>query len=228
MIRVVHPLRCYQLIDYISPKGAKSPYSDKIGRVIDFFRDDPVCLRYNEDIVPALMRITKDAGVLETFKCIILNSDEFTKYQEKGQDYIALRWDLLKFLSPRVCWILFKQQAFDLKSAVSGDRIVTLYNSNEYAGKYQETRITRDQIRSTQLQRCWRLLNIGKKEYWMIRESRSDSFDIQSFASALQAPGMSYAQYIQAAKNSGLIPIYPETTVANFYTGSGGRRQTFP
>lgn len=216
------------IIRAIVPKGAKSPYSDKIGRVIDFFRDDPVCLRYNEDIVPALMRITKDAGVLETFKCIILNSDEFIKYQEKGQDYIALRWDLLQFLPPRVCWILFKQQAFDLKSAVSGDRIVTLYNSNEYAGKYQETRITRDQIRSTQLQRCWRLLNIGKKEYWMIRESRSDSFDIQSFASALQAPGMSYAQFIQAAKRSGLIPIYPETTVANYYTGSGGGRQTFP
>ncbi|MBQ9173959.1 MAG: hypothetical protein IJ161_09560 [Bacteroidales bacterium] len=211
----------------ILPKGLTNSYSKCIGRVIDFFRDDPICLRYNEDIVPALMKITKDIKLLETFKAIILNSDEFIKYQEKGHDYIALRWDHLKFLAPRVCWIVFNQKAFDLKSAVSGDKIVTLYNSKDYAGKYKEEKITRDQIRSSQLRRCWRLMNIERKEYWMIKESKNYVFDKESFAKSLQTPGMSFAQYIQAAKDSGLIPIYPETAVAYFYTGNGTGSQRF-
>jgi hypothetical protein len=216
------------IIPAILPKGSKGKYSEKVGRVIDFFRDDPVCLRYSEDIVPALMRITNDAKLIEVFKSVILNSDEFVKYQEKGQDYIALRWDLLYFLAPRVCWILFNQKAFDLKSAVPSDRIVTLYNSGDYVGKYKgEVRITREQIRATQLHRCWRLMNIGYQEHWMIKESKNDSFDIKSFAANLQSPGMSYAQYIQAAKDSGLMPIYPESTVANYYKGSVGGRPKY-
>lgn len=201
-----------------------SPYSKLIGRVIGFFREETICIRFEEDVIPALKKITKDANLLESFKSIILHSDEFVHYQVNGQDYIALRWDLLQFLPQRVCWIVFQEKAFDLKTAVSSDRIVTLYNSGDYRGKFKESRIERDQIRASQLSTCWRLMNIGKQEYWMIRNSKDDEFDIESFVKKLQTPGMTYAQYIQAAKDSGLMPIYPETTVANFYIGGSNIR----
>ena len=211
-------------IPAVLPNKQVNPYSVKIGRVIDFFRKETICIRFEEDVVPALKKITKDEGLFEIFKSVILRSDEFVHYQVQGQDFIALRWDLLHFLPQRVCWIVFQEKAFDLKSAVSSDRIVTLYNSREYAGKYKESRIDRDQIRASQLNTCWRLMNIGKQEYWMIRNSKDDEFDIESFAKDLQMTRMTYAQYIQAAKVSGLIPIYPETTVANYYLGGNNDR----
>ena len=204
-------------IPAVLPNKQVNPYSVKIGRVIEFFRKETICIRFEEDVVPALKKITKDEGLFEIFKSVILRSDEFVHYQVQGQDYIALRWDLLHFLPQRVCWIVFQEKAFDLKSAVSSDRIVTLYNSREYAGKYKESRIDRDQIRAAQLNACWRLMNIGHQEYWMIRDSRNDEFNLGAFIRGIYKPGMTYKQFIQAAIDTGLIPIYSELTIAPYY-----------
>lgn len=219
-------------IQAVLPNRTISSYSANLGRVIDFFREETVCLRYYEDIVPALKKIIKDPGLLETFQSVILHSDEFVKYQVMGQDYIALRWDLLQNLASRVCWIVFQEGAFDLKSAISADRILKLYNSREYAGKFKEPKIERDQIRATQLNGCWRLMNIGKQEYWIIRRSKNDQFDLEKYVKEIITTGMSDCDFIQAAKDSGLIPIYSEGTLLPIFdkykgSGGGGGRPTF-
>ena len=204
-------------IPAVLPNRTISPYTDRLGRVLDFFREETVFLRYNEDIVPALKRITKDVNLLESFKSIISHSDEFVHYQANGQEYIALRWDLLYFLAPRVCWILFQEKAFDLKSAISREKLVSLYNSRVFAGKYKSPRITADDIRSTQLAACWRLMEIGNTEYWMIRGSKTEQFDLETYVKGIITPGMAESQFIHAAKDCGLIPIYSERTLIPIY-----------
>ena len=211
-------------IPAVLPNRTISPYTDKLGRVLDFFREETVFLRYNEDIVPALKRITKDENLLESFKSIISRSDEFLHYQVNDQEYIALRWDLLYFLAPRVCWILFQEKAFDLKSAISCDKLVTLYNSRDYAGKYKAPRITVDVFRATQLAACWRLMGIGRTEYWMIRSSKNEQFDLKTYVKGIVTPEMTELQFTQAAKNCGLIPIYSERTLIPIYEELRGKK----
>ncbi len=204
-------------IPAVLPNGTISPYTVKLGQVVDFFREETVFLRYNEDIVPALKKITKDENLLESFKSIISHSDEFVHYQVNGQEYIALRWDLLYFLAPRICWILFQEKAFDLKSAISCDKLVTLYNSHDYAGKYKVPRITAGDFRATQVASCWRLMGIGRTEYWMIRSSKNEQFDLETYIKGIVTPGMTEPQFTQVAKNCGLIPIYSERTLLPIY-----------
>jgi len=217
-------IKDYGKIPVITPKGIVNDYSRQFGRVVDFFRNEVIGIRVDYELKDRLNKI-ENSNLRDSIRSLILNSDEFVKYQDGNDEAVALRWDLLNYKAPRLCWILFEKKAFNYGTAIHESDLIKSYNN--YAKRYGEKdRITETNFpTANQSQDCWKLMPLGKTGYWKIRQSPSEVYDIDAIIrDYIKTYGVnSYDSFIKYTKSSGQYRFFAsENSLRARFTGNGG------
>lgn len=181
-------------------------------------------IRVDYELKDALKDI-KDSELRESIRSLVLNSDEFVKYQDGNDDAVALRWDLLLYKSSRLCWILFEKKAFDYATAIHESELIKSYN--DLAKRFGEKdRMTKQKLPSANNSpECWKLMTLGKTRYWKIRLSQSEEYDLDAIIrDYIKANGAdSYDGFISYMKSSGQYRFFTsENSLRTRFTRNGG------
>ena len=214
----------YGIIPVIARSDVLHDYYRQFGRVVDFFRNEVIGIRVDYELKDRLNKI-KNSDLRDSIRSLILNSEEFVKYQDGNDEAVALRWDLLLYKSPRLCWILFENKAFDYGSAMHESDLIKAYNN--YAKRFGiKDKMTKTKLPSANISPdCWKLMTLGKIGYWKIRQSKSEEYDLDSIIrNFIKTNGAdSYDGFIKYAKSSGQYRFYSsENSLRTRFTGNGG------
>ena len=212
------------MVPVIAGSGLLTDYARQFGRVVEFFRNEVFGIRVDYELKDALKDI-KDSELRESIRSLVLNSDEFVKYQDGNDDAVALRWDLLLYKSSRLCWILFEKKAFDYATAIHESELIKSYNDHA-KGLVKKDRMTKQKLPSANNSpECWKLMTLGKTRYWKIRLSQSEEYDLDAIIlDYIKANGAdSYDGFISYMKSSGQYRFYTsESSLRTRFTGNGG------
>lgn len=135
-----------------------------IGTLVEYFRKNVIHIRYEADFKPFLKStFSSEPQLVSAFDSLVNHSDEFIWNVEEGEKVVALRWDLLEYMPPRICWLLYENGAVDFRTSLSGSDLVKFYNIK--ARRFGDPTVTEDQLHSTHFVRdCWRIMPVGKKD----------------------------------------------------------------
>ena len=205
--------------------GLLGDFGDTIGGVFSYFRKEVIGIRTNIELKGLLNNIP-DSALREALYSLILNSDEFIKYDDNGEAAVTLRWDYLQTVPARVCWILYEDEAFDYKTAIHETELVKKYNAR--AKLYGVKRITVNQLPSaSQSGDCWKPMSLGKTGFWKIRSSKKEGYDFDSFIrNYLRKNGSSasFDDFLRIIADDGQYRLYNnnERSVRARYIKNGG------
>ncbi|MCQ2148268.1 MAG: hypothetical protein MJZ16_12260 [Bacteroidales bacterium] len=198
-------------------------FDRNIGKLLAFFRDEVIHIRYEIEFKSFLNRtFGKDPDLMEMFDSLVCHSDEFIWDVEDGKKVVALRWDLLEFLSPELCWILYENDITDFKSAVSASKLVSLYNVK--ARYYGKPTISTENLTSHLQRDCWRVMAIAKSGYWKLRKNKTEKFDIDKYASdyVVNVSANDMDGFLDKADRDGVSNIYNINGLRTAYNRNGG------
>ena len=205
--------------------GLLGDFNDTIGRVFSYFRKEVIGIRTNIELKGLLNNIP-DSDLREALYSLILNSDEFNKYNDNGEAAVTLRWDYLQTVPARVCWILYENEAFDYKTAIHETELVKKYNAK--AKLYGEKRITVHQLPSaSQSGDCWKPMSLGKTGFWKIRSSKKEYYDFDSFIRKYlrrNGTSASFDDFLKIISDDGQYQLYNNNkrSVRTRYIKNGG------
>ena len=212
------------MVPVIASSRLMTDYTRQFGRVVDFFRNEVFGIRVDYELKNNLKGI-KDQDLRESIRSLILNSDEFVKYQDGNDEAVALRWDLLLYKSSRLCWILFEKKAFDYATAIHESELIKSYNDHA-KGLGVTDRMTKKKLPSANNSpECWKLMTMGRTGYWKIRLSQSEEYDLDAIIrDYIKANGAdSYDGFISYMKSSGQYRFFTsESSLRTRFTGNGG------
>lgn len=196
-----------------------------IGTLIDYFRKNVIHIRYEADFKSFLnSTFSSEPQMVSSFDSLVNHSDEFIWNMEEGEKVVALRWDLLEYIPQRICWLLNENKAFDFRTSLSGSDLVGLYNIK--ARRFGEPTITETQLNPTQcVKSCWRIMPVGKKGYWRLRNSPCESFDIDAYASEYinKVSSTNLDGFLQQAYDDGIARIYEISGLKTAFSRNGGK-----
>ena len=198
-------------------------YKQQLGQIISFFRNEVIGIRTDMELKAKLSEIS-DEGLRSAFHSLIMNSNEFIKYSYEGAPAVALDWKLLYTKSARICWILYQNKAFDYKTALYQDELISQYNT--LAKEKGENQITVDQLPAARhAPECWKVMTIGKSGYWKLRMTQREDYDIdQIIRNYLETKGddASFVDFMNIMREEGHTRFYEERSLRTRYTGNGG------
>ena len=167
-------------IPVITSRGLLGDFGDTIGSVFRYFRMEVIGIRTNIELRGLLNNIP-DKDLRDALFSLIMNSDEFIKYDDNGEPAVALRWDYLQTIPARICWILYEEEAFDYKTAIHETDLVKKYNAK--AKPYGVRKINVTQLPSArQAGDCWKTMSLGKTGFGRYAPRRK-SFMISTLSS---------------------------------------------
>ena len=205
--------------------GFLGDFDDIIGRVFSYFRKEVIGIRIDIELKGILNGIP-DNDLREALSSLIMNSDEFTKYNDNGEAAVTLRWDYLQTVPARVCWILYEEEAFDYKTAIHETDLVKKYNAK--AKSYGVKTIKVNQLPSaSQSGGCWKPMSLGKTGFWKIRSSKKECYDFDSFIRKyLRRSGTSasFDDFLKIITDDGQYRLYNynKRSVRTRYINNGG------
>lgn len=196
-----------------------------IGTLVDYFRKNVIHIRYEADFKPFLKStFSSEPQLVSAFDSLVNHSDEFIWNEEEGEKVVALRWDLLEYMPPRICWLLYENGAVDFRTSLSGSDLVKLYNIK--ARRIGDPTVTEDQLHPTHFVRdCWRIMPVGKKGYWRLRNSAYESFDIDAYASGYitKVSSTDLDGFLHRAEEDGIARIYDISGLRTAFSRNGGK-----
>lgn len=200
-------------------------FERNLGKVLKYFRHEVIHIRVDKEFKLFLNKtFSEDEETKMMFQDFVRNSSEFIWGKEQGEDVVALRWDLLQYAQAEVCWILYEQGAVDLKTALPSYEIQSLYWQK--ARRYGRNERLNDNILSTEQRKLnWRLINVGKSKYWLLRENRNQTFSIDDFVVDYFRHNNNddWDGFKLAVESEGFDSIYDETSIKNAFYRNGGR-----
>ena len=212
------------VIPVITTKGMLGNYIKQIGKIIGYFRKEVIGIRTEIELKGLLNKVT-DTELRDALFSLILNSEEFVKYDDSGDVAVTLRWDHLLTIPARICWILYEEKAFDYKSAIHETDLVKKYNV--CAKRFGAEKITPKQLPAkSQAGDCWKIMTCGKTKYWKIRSSKNENYDFNAFIRRyLRQKGASatFDDFLAVIKSDGQYRFYKnEKSIRSRYISNGG------
>lgn len=213
----------------LSQEHIISAYTDGVGKLYRFFRENPVEQRFDFDVKAFVNKTYRNQEEREVFLSFIEHSNEFEwKQNEYGERVVMLKWEYLKFMGPEICRILYDRKIYDNHSALPEDELVDIYN-REYGRKFGKTPITVDQLAACHIQKdYWMILVLGKTGYWRLRRSRQETFDtLDDYAKKYisKVSGSDYEGFLEQAKADGYMRIYAADSVEDSFVKNGGLKE---
>ena len=199
-----------------------------IGTLLEFFRSNVIHIRYDHEFRIFLEKTFKDTPeLIDAFNSLVKHSDEFVWSNEDGEEVVALRWDLLEFLTARICRILFDNNCIDYRSAISDSELTKLYNIR--ARQFGVSLISERNLSASLCSKaCWRIMTVGKTGFWRLRQYKDETFNLDIYTSEFinTVSSTDLEAFLRKAEEDGISRMYERSGLRTAFSRNGGKANT--